>query len=602
MPRSAAIPSRKVPPTEDYSDYYNDENEPYKDTRRRSSPLWNRARQEQQPLSPDSRDEESWKENSRDFFEGRDDFRAKPLDSPQRGRRKEQRPYSKTYDDDCSRSPDLPRVGRRRVPRTRSPDDWRHDSDDESSFDSARNGRWRERSSGRQRSKSKDRYTRTRSKSRDRKDVNRRGSRSDSEKRVRRDSFEKVKEKNQERVRHRQNKVESHKKGGRGYPDDLDLTSYSSSGTYERTSRGRASRYSDDDDDSSSTELIDENPTRRKSRHHKIYKKEEESLSESSDSTASSQKKREQVRESSRKKYDSVGITSKQQKTRERNNIKDRVKNPRQSRHEVSFSPSTDIPQEKFEILEEASSTCSSIEKYAQRISDAHRMKEQSEARHQILSEIRQATEMRRSATTDFDKGFWDKQIRTLNESLKKLFIQQGMVLNADSLLKNFEEMALEESSAAESETIPNVPVAPVPVPKATTIKVRAPEDLPEGHQFTVRVDGKPLTLKVPEGGVSKGDIFSIHLAQDGRKASGIPTPSTAEVQQSRVANSSLHSEDRQTDSNSNTVQVRAPAYLPAGYKFKVTHNGRQIIATVPSGGVQKGEVFVALIDEDQEL
>jgi hypothetical protein len=51
----------------------------------------------------------------------------------------------------------------------------------------------------------------------------------------------------------------------------------------------------------------------------------------------------------------------------------------------------------------------------------AEREREKSEATHQILKEIHQATNMRNTALDDNDKMFWDRQIATLNESFKNL-------------------------------------------------------------------------------------------------------------------------------------------------------------------------------------
>jgi hypothetical protein len=47
--------------------------------------------------------------------------------------------------------------------------------------------------------------------------------------------------------------------------------------------------------------------------------------------------------------------------------------------------------------------------------------RKQSEARHQILKEIHQATNMRNTALDDTEKKFWEMQIATLNDSFKKL-------------------------------------------------------------------------------------------------------------------------------------------------------------------------------------
>jgi len=45
----------------------------------------------------------------------------------------------------------------------------------------------------------------------------------------------------------------------------------------------------------------------------------------------------------------------------------------------------------------------------------------QSQARTQILKEIKQATNMRNSAMDENDRQFWDRQIATLNASFRKL-------------------------------------------------------------------------------------------------------------------------------------------------------------------------------------
>ncbi|KAL3778943.1 hypothetical protein HJC23_001244 [Cyclotella cryptica] len=55
------------------------------------------------------------------------------------------------------------------------------------------------------------------------------------------------------------------------------------------------------------------------------------------------------------------------------------------------------------------------------RVAIAERERQKSEARHQIMKEIHQATNMRNSAIDENDRRFWDRQIATLNESFKQL-------------------------------------------------------------------------------------------------------------------------------------------------------------------------------------
>ena len=41
-------------------------------------------------------------------------------------------------------------------------------------------------------------------------------------------------------------------------------------------------------------------------------------------------------------------------------------------------------------------------------------------------------------------------------------------------------------------------------------IKVRAPEDLKEGYEFTTKVKGQVIRSTIPKGGVKKGEIISV--------------------------------------------------------------------------------------------
>jgi hypothetical protein len=86
------------------------------------------------------------------------------------------------------------------------------------------------------------------------------------------------------------------------------------------------------------------------------------------------------------------------------------------------------------------------------------------------------------------------------------------------------------------------------------------------------------LKATVPIGGVRKGDIFSIR----------IPSDTTAPV-------TPMHSQSPAS------VKVRAPASLPEGYRFTAKMGDRTIVATVPVGGVQKGQIFAVPVVEEYQ-
>jgi len=282
-------------------------------------------------------------------------------------------------------------------------------------------------------------------------------------------------------------------------------------------------------------------------------------------------------------------------------------------------------------------------ELYAKRIADANLMKEQSEARHQILKEVRQAMEMRDLSTDARNRRFWERQMKTLNASLKRLWDvddEESFSISEDRDDEiNFEEQKLNKTSLRNihaeespnykpepktptlsntrndretqnqsptvSQNQPPMVLSPASINNFTTIKVQAPESLPAGHQFTIRVNGKQMKAQVPSGGVNKGDVFTIRIPLNTPPA---PSPPTLQIpptlQNTPSPSTPISSPLTATPSapsfsvNDSTVKVRAPASMPEGYRFTAKMGDRTIVATVPRGGVQKGEVFVVRVDQ----
>ena len=248
---------------------------------------------------------------------------------------------------------------------------------------------------------------------------------------------------------------------------------------------------------------------------------------------------------------------------------------------EVTFSPSTEIPvpapiSSGFHHDVKESCQLTEDRTYSKRLADAALMKEQSEARHQILREVRQAMEMRDISTEADDRSFWEKQIATLNNSLKRLCSQHDSTPPGRSTA--FVDTSLGSFTTRGSEDFTWNNPAPVQS-NFTTVKVQAPENLPAGHFFTVRLSGRVLRATVPKGGVRRGDIFSIRIPLDPvEPVTSLEMPSPA------------------------SVKVRAPASLPEGYRFTAKMGDRTIVATVPSGGVQKGQIFSVPVFQDHQL
>ena len=242
----------------------------------------------------------------------------------------------------------------------------------------------------------------------------------------------------------------------------------------------------------------------------------------------------------------------------------------------VTFSPSTDLPASSssaFQDLTDTPLSSADHRTYTKRLADAALIKEQSEARHQILREVRQAMEMRDISNEIEHRLFWDKQIATLNESLKSLCSLHAPPSQHTGLRDSTNDAFNNGSGADVAWRMPSPSQS-----DHTTVKVRAPENLPAGHQFTVRLNGRVLKATVPIGGVRKGDIFSIR----------IPSDTTAPV-------TPMHSQSPAS------VKVRAPASLPEGYRFTAKMGDRTIVATVPVGGVQKGQIFAVPVVEEYQ-
>jgi hypothetical protein len=136
----------------------------------------------------------------------------------------------------------------------------------------------------------------------------------------------------------------------------------------------------------------------------------------------------------------------------------------------------------------------------------------------------------------------------------------------------NVNGLECQESTGSDHELASQLRTGHTVLNNYTTVKVQAPENLATGHQFTIRINGKPHMAQVPQGGVRKGDIFSIRIP--------LNPPSTPENTASTI------------------VKVRAPASLPEGYRFTAKMGDRTIVATVPKGGVQKGEIFSVRVQE----
>ena len=179
--------------------------------------------------------------------------------------------------------------------------------------------------------------------------------------------------------------------------------------------------------------------------------------------------------------------------------------------YHVTFSGSTEFPDEDSiaSMRSRSSSSVSILQGIAvatkSGTSKTKRMQEESEARQQILKEIRQAMEMRDSSRSRSDVDFWESQVRSLQESLRNFGsdFTEGDDVREDRSATGGVPRLVENASRR------GRVVAPI---AEEFIKVRASADLEEGDQFSLRSGDTMIVATVPRGGVRKGEVFSIGI------------------------------------------------------------------------------------------
>lgn len=250
----------------------------------------------------------------------------------------------------------------------------------------------------------------------------------------------------------------------------------------------------------------------------------------------------------------------------------------------VTFSPSTELPDEDSHASQRSigsRSTASASIAHGvitsplpgsrTTLMGTKRMQEESGARQQIVAEIRQAMEMRDSARDVNDLEFWERQIKTLNRALQRLGSKSGSFTGSPGAYSGGRDL-LTSSSWQSEETSSRA--SAISGRSSSIVRVRAPTDLPGGHEFTAMVRGSEIRATVPRGGVRRGETFSVHPEEDDFDLAEI--------------SSSL-----QTVKN---IKVRAPSNLNEGHQLTLRRGGETIVATVPRGGVRAGEVFTVCV------
>lgn len=273
----------------------------------------------------------------------------------------------------------------------------------------------------------------------------------------------------------------------------------------------------------------------------------------------------------------------------------------------------------------------------------------------QIMCEMEELYEMRSNATNDEDVKFWDSQIKGLQRCIHQICEETALSAEKHGFTSfpppKKEETPRRKERMKTFETIPT-PVTLPPSPEnppgcfmlphslssssfkiSSTknnsssdtqtdngdsksknlersnenidancsygeVKVRSPADLPAGHSFIAKTNGRSVLAVVPEGGVRKGEIFRTMYQQvEVSMGSSSSRCSSNIIDDSSSTDSTYQSSQRSVQH----VRVKAPADLQEGYKFKAKFGDRVILAKVPRGGVRKGEIFAVPVVDDTD-
>ena len=121
--------------------------------------------------------------------------------------------------------------------------------------------------------------------------------------------------------------------------------------------------------------------------------------------------------------------------------------------------------------------------------------------------------DMMRDSARDFkDVEFWERQIKTLKRALQRLGSKSGSFTGSSDAYSGGRDL-LASSSWQSEETSSRA--SAISGRSSSIIRVRAPTDLPGGREFTAMVHGSEIRATVPRGGVRKGETFSVHPEED---------------------------------------------------------------------------------------
>lgn len=189
-------------------------------------------------------------------------------------------------------------------------------------------------------------------------------------------------------------------------------------------------------------------------------------------------------------------------------------------------------------------------------------------ARQQLMAELREASNLMAESVTPEAAKFWRDHVVELQARLRALHGETGSVVSYP-----------QGNDHSEGSVV-------------------TPQEVLESNQrFLAQLEERPVILPTTEG-LRKPEVATMaSTRQQQQKSIPVasppmpPPPPLAEMSGSKFTRG-FHSAVDPALEGVPVVDVVAPADLQGGYHFEAEVEGRRFLATVPAGGVRKGETF----------
>jgi Cys-rich protein (TIGR01571 family) len=191
-------------------------------------------------------------------------------------------------------------------------------------------------------------------------------------------------------------------------------------------------------------------------------------------------------------------------------------------------------------------------------------------ARKQLMAELKEASILMAESQTPEAADFWKNHVISLQARLRSLHYDEG----------------------TDQERPISPPRRPEPQPNPNVVKQSQEELYTTPNYGPANYSNEFFHPNAtPNSNVDRNSPYSKSQVRSSPYTT--PIPEAMPSPYSHASNSSKHQE-----MGGDLVEVLAPADLPAGFQFEAELEGQRFLATVPYGGVKKGDTFSCIMRE----